>query len=106
MHPGTISFARFEYPSALDLGVRERMARIAARFISSIGFDNGLFNIEMFYDPNSNSIHLIEVNPRMCPQFADLMEKVNGVNTYEIALAMPPACGRSCIDGAPPTRAP
>lgn len=24
----------------------------------------------------------------MCPQFADLMEKVNGVNTYEIALAI------------------
>jgi biotin carboxylase len=88
MHPGTISFARFEYPSALDLGVQERMSRIAARFISSIGFDDGLFNIEMFYDPDSSSIHIIEVNPRMCPQFADLMEKVNGVNTYEIALAI------------------
>jgi biotin carboxylase len=87
MHPGTTSFARFEYPSVLDLGVQERMSGIAARFISSIGFDNGLFNIEMFYDPSSNSIHIIEVNPRMCPQFADLMEKVNGVNTYEIALA-------------------
>ncbi len=28
----------------------------------------------------------------MCPQFADLMEKVNGVNTYEIALSI--AAGR------------
>ena len=88
MHPGTISFARFEYPSALDLGIQKRMSRIAARFMSSIGFDNGLFNIEMFHDPSSDAIHLIEVNPRMCPQFADLMEKVNGVNTYEIALAI------------------
>ena len=88
MHPGTISFARFEYPSALTLSVQERMSHIATRFISAIGFDNGLFNIEMFYDPSSSSIHIIEVNPRMCPQFADLMEKVNGVNTYEIALAL------------------
>jgi len=88
MHPGTISFARFEYPSALDLDVQEKMSRIAARFMSAIGFDNGLFNIEMFYEPRSNFIHIIEVNPRMCPQFADLMEKVNGVNTYEIALSI------------------
>lgn len=88
MHPGTISFARFEYPSALNARIQRRMSQIACRFMSSIGFDNGLFNIEMFYDPGSDAVHLIEVNPRMCPQFADLMEKVNGVNTYEIALAI------------------
>ena len=34
------------------------------------------------------AIHIIEVNPRMSPQFADLMEKVNGVNSYEIALSI------------------
>lgn len=88
MFPGTISFARFEYPSALPAEVQARMGEIAARFVRHIGFDNGLFNIEMMYDPGRDTIHIIEVNPRMCPQFADLMEKVNGVNTYEIALAI------------------
>lgn len=92
MFPGTISFARFEYPSALPGEVQARMADIAARFVRHIGFDDGLFNIEMMYDPARESIHIIEVNPRMCPQFADLMEKVNGVNTYEIALMI--AAGR------------
>jgi biotin carboxylase len=86
MYPGTISFARFEYPSTLPARVQERMGDIAARFMRHIGFDNGLFNIEMMYEPQARSIHIIEVNPRMCPQFADLMEKVNGVNTYEVAL--------------------
>ncbi len=88
MYPGTISFRRFDYPSSLQSDVQERMGDLALRFIRSIGFDDGLFNVEMFYDPESDAIHIIEINPRMSPQFADLMEKVNGVNTYEIALAI------------------
>lgn len=92
MYPGTISFERFEYPSALDPAVQERMGDVALRFMRSIGFDDGLFNMEMFHDAESDAVHIIEVNPRMCPQFADLMEKVNGVNTYEIALSI--AAGR------------
>ncbi|HET9580117.1 MAG TPA: ATP-grasp domain-containing protein [Usitatibacter sp.] len=92
MYPGTISFARFEYPSALPREVQQRMGDIAARFVRHIGFDDGLFNVEMMYDADLDAIHIIEVNPRMCPQFADLMEKVNGVNTYEVALSI--AAGR------------
>ena len=102
MFPGTISFASFQYPSSLPAGVQARMADIAARFVRHIGFDDGLFNIEMMYEPGADSIHIIEVNPRMCPQFADLMEKVNGVNTYEILLHI--AAGRRPVvrrPGAP-----
>ena len=86
MYPGTNSFARFEYPSALPATVRRRMAELAVRLMRAIGFDDALFNVEMFYDAGRDAIHVIEVNPRMCPQFADLMEKVNGVNTYAVAL--------------------
>ena len=88
MYPGTNSFQRFEYPSNLPSGVQQRMSELALRFIASIGFDNSLFNIEMFYNSENDAIHIIEVNPRMCPQFADLMEKVNGVNSFEIALSI------------------
>ncbi|MFC2159465.1 acetyl-CoA carboxylase biotin carboxylase subunit family protein [Actinomycetota bacterium] len=84
MYPGTISFKRFEYPSSLPIGIQEKMARIARFFISSIGFDNGVFNIEFFYNPEEDSIKIIEANPRMASQFADLMEKVEGINTYKI----------------------
>ena len=92
MFPDTISFQRFEYPSSLDERVQWRMADIAIRFMRSIGWDDGLFNIEMMVDEDKDTIHIVEVNPRMCPQFADLMEKVNGINTYEIALDI--AAGR------------
>ena len=60
------------------------MAGIARSFISSTGFDNGIFNIEFFYNPEEDSVKIIEANPRMASQFADLMEKVEGINTYKI----------------------
>ena len=86
MYPGTISFKRFEYPSSLPTGIQERMAGIARSFMSSTGFDNGVFNIEFFYNPEKDTVKIIEANPRMASQFADLMEKVEGINTYKIQI--------------------
>jgi hypothetical protein len=88
MFPGTISFQRFEYPSRLAHEVQRRMEQVAARFVASVGFDNGVFNMELFHDPQRDAVSIIEVNPRMCSQFADLVEKVHGTNTYEIQLAL------------------
>ncbi len=86
MFPGTISFSRFEYPSVLPENVQQRMADIAARFLTGINFNNSLFNIEMMYNPVTDEIHIIEVNPRFSSQFADLYEKVEGFNAYRVAL--------------------
>lgn len=86
MYPGTISFKRFEYPTSLPAGIQERMIMAARSFISMIGFDNGIFNIEFFYDPVRDTVKIIEANPRMASQFADLMEKVEGINTYTIQI--------------------
>src|SRR5262249_4168542 len=88
MFPGTFSFQRFEYPSRLAPEVQRRMEDVAARFVAGVGFDNGIFNMEMFYDPQRDAVSIIEVNPRMCSQFADLVEKVHGTNTYEVQLAL------------------
>lgn len=88
MFPGTICFKRFEYPSSLPAAVQARMADIATRLMQGVGFDNGFFNIEFMYNPETETIHIIEVNPRMVSQFADLIEKVDGVNTYAYLLAL------------------
>src|ERR1044071_2866192 len=88
MYPGTISFERFEYPSSLPESVQLRMACIAKKVLRRIGYDNGMFNIEMFYDAKKDLIQIVEINPRMVGQFADLLEKVDGTNTYEIMLAL------------------
>lgn len=88
MYDGTQSFRRFEYPSRLPEDVQQRMEAIAKVLMPALHFDNGLFEIEMFYDADRDDIRIVEVNPRMCPQFADLFEKVDGINSYELLLGL------------------
>lgn len=82
MYPDTISFERFVYPSRLSRSVQHRMARIAETFIRGIGYDNALFNVELMYNPATDLISIIEVNPKIASQFTDLFEKVDGTNSY------------------------
>jgi hypothetical protein len=62
------------------------MAEIATTLMQGLGFDHGLFNIEMMYDAETDLISIIEINPRMASQFADLYEKVDGTNSYAVLL--------------------
>lgn len=92
-HAGTRSFARFDYPSALAPAVQERMGRVACATAEALGLEHTLFNVELFHDASRDRIGLIEINPRVCGQFGDLYQKVDGVSGYEIALDL--ACGRT-----------
>lgn len=86
MFEGTLAFSRFDYPSRLPDSVQARMGEIAATLMQGLGFDNGLFNIEMMYDEETDSLSIIEINPRMASQFADLYEKVDGTSSYTVLL--------------------
>ena len=86
MFPGTLAFSRFDYPSQLPQVVQARMGEIAATLMQGLGFDNGIFNIEMMYDAEADRISIIEINPRMASQFADLYEKVDGTSSYTVLL--------------------
>ena len=88
MFPGTLSFKRFQYPSSLSDGVQEKMRDIAQRFLAGIGYDNALFNIEMFFDARTGGIHIIEVNPKIASQFADLFLKVDGHSSFTALLQL------------------
>lgn len=98
MYGRTLSFRYFGYPSTtISDDVASRMLEIAARVLGSIEFDNGLFNVEFMYNDVNDTVHIIEVNPRMCGQFADLMESVEGVNTYETLMSL--AIGEQPLPG-------
>jgi hypothetical protein len=88
MYPGTMSFERFEYPSKLPMRIQQRMEDIATEFVEGIGLDNTVFDIEMFYNHDADAVHIIEINPRMSYQFADMFEKVDGTNTYALQLQL------------------
>ena len=92
MYPGTAAFARFEYPSRLPAADQERAFAVAERAIRAIGFDHGTFNVELFYDPATGSLQIIEINPRLAAQFGDLYEKVDGANPYDVLVDL--AVGR------------
>jgi len=82
MYAGTMSFERFEYPSRLPGAIQQRMIDIARELVFEMKLDHTVFNIEMFYNSDKDAVHIIEINPRMSYQFADLFEKVDGTNTY------------------------
>jgi len=84
MYPGTNSFESFQYPSDLPEEVQKRMGAIARTFVEHSSLNNTLFNIEMFYDKETNEVKIIEINPRMSMQFSDMHEKVDGVGLYQI----------------------
>lgn len=84
MYPGTGSFARFALPSRVTPDRAARMTDITDRAVRGLGITHGLFNVELIYDPASDEEFVVEVNPRMCGQFADLTEHVTGLNTYQI----------------------
>lgn len=86
MYPGSNAFMRFEYPSRLDSAVVARLQDVARRAVEAIGFTHGLFNVELFYQPQSGRITIIEINPRMAGQFSDLYERVDGKSLWSLEL--------------------
>ena len=88
MFPGTSAFERFEYPSRLPPEVQARLHALTEKLIAGFGFDHGMFNAEYFYQPETGAIKVIEINPRIAYQFADLYQKVDGFSSYECQIAL------------------
>jgi hypothetical protein len=88
MYPGTQAFMRFDYPSKLPSNIQDRALGVANKFLTAIGYNHGLFNMEFFYDAETDKLTVIEFNPRMASQFADLYLRVDGIDLYAMALEL------------------
>jgi hypothetical protein len=88
MYPGTQAFMRFDYPSQLPADIQARALDVARKFLNAVGFDHGIFNMEFFYDAATDRISVIEFNPRLASQFADLYQRVDGFDLYAMSLAL------------------
>jgi ATP-grasp domain len=88
MYPGTQAFMRFDYPSRLQADAQAKALDVASKFLNAIGFTHGMFNMEFFYDAATDKLTVIEFNPRMASQFADLYLRVDGIDLYAMALAL------------------
>ena len=88
MYPGTQAFMRWEVPSQLAPTVQQRALEVAQKFLSAIGYTHGFFNMEFFHDPLTDRLSVIEFNPRMASQFADLYRRVQGRDAHAMSLAL------------------
>lgn len=82
-YPGSSSFLRFQYPSRLSSDVIDRMNRLARTVIGQVGLDASTFNIEFFWDADSDAINVLEVNPRHSQSHAHLFTDVDGVPNHQ-----------------------
>ena len=88
MYPGTQAFMRWDVPSRLPADIQQRALQVAQTFLTEVGFDHGMFNMEFFYDEATDRVTVIEFNPRMASQFSDLYLRVTGVDLHACVLAM------------------
>ncbi len=91
--PNGSTFSRYQYPSQLPQAVIERMSNVTCRIMRHIGFDDGCFNAEFFWERDRDRLWLVEINPRLSQSHCELLEKVDGVSHQQIAIDI--ALGRS-----------
>ncbi|NVK42816.1 MAG: ATP-grasp domain-containing protein [Oceanospirillaceae bacterium] len=86
------SFARYQYPSAIPARVQQRMTDVTQRFLHAIGFDNGPFNIEFYWDRRRDRVWLLEINNRISKSHCPLFRHVDGRSHHQIMIDL--ALGR------------
>ncbi|MGZ3113597.1 ATP-grasp domain-containing protein [Streptomyces sp. H62] len=87
-YPNSPCFLRHQYPSMLPPQVIARLHDVTERVMRRIGFDSATFSVEYFYDPGSQDISLLEINPRHSQSHAELFEYVDGVPNHHCMLAL------------------
>ncbi|MFJ8148855.1 acetyl-CoA carboxylase biotin carboxylase subunit family protein [Streptomyces sp. NPDC096094] len=87
-YPDTPCFLRHQYPSMLPPQVVARLHEVTERVMRRIGFDSATFSVEYFYDPGSQDISLLEINPRHSQSHAELFQYVDGAPNHHAMLAL------------------
>ncbi|MFP3907366.1 MAG: acetyl-CoA carboxylase biotin carboxylase subunit family protein, partial [Acidimicrobiales bacterium] len=54
--PNRSTFTRYQYPSHLPESVQEAMQQVVVTAVGATGYDNGGFNVEFFYDTDSDQL--------------------------------------------------
>jgi biotin carboxylase len=81
------SIERLDYPAAtVPPEVQQRMVDTAERFLRHIGYDDGAFNVEYMWDPETDRLRIIEVNTRISQSHTELFLKVDGTSNHEVAI--------------------
>lgn len=83
---GNSSFAYYMYPCDISEKLRSQLAYYTDVLIKKIGLDNTTFNIEYFYNKQTNKVSLLEINPRVSQSHCYLFDKVDNLNIYDLLI--------------------
>jgi len=89
------SFSHYQYPSTLPQPVQQRMSKAAERLMRKLGYEGAAFNIEFYWDPDSDRIRLLEVNARISKSHSPLFLMVDGAPNQKVSLHL--ALGRKPV---------
>ncbi|HWU06044.1 MAG TPA: ATP-grasp domain-containing protein [Streptomyces sp.] len=89
-YPASPCFLRHQYPSSLPAPVIRKLHEVSERTMQQIGMESATFSIEYFYDPKTQDISLLEINPRHSQSHAELFDYVDGAPNHHrmISLAL------------------
>jgi hypothetical protein len=79
-------FSRYQYPAVISPHIQEKMFSVTRRVLHHIGFDNGPFNIEFFWQPEDDAIRLLEINTRISKSHCPLFRYVDGASHHQVML--------------------
>ncbi len=91
-YPNGKSFHRWEYPADIAPKLQTRIDETTETLIQALGYDQGCFNIEFFWDEPAGKLWVVEVNPRISQSHSYQFRMVNGISNHEAALEV--ALGR------------
>ena len=80
------SFERYEYPSSAPDTVQKLATSVSCQLMEHIGFDSGCFNIEFFWDDETEKLWIVEINPRISQSHSYQFEQVKGLSNHEVAV--------------------
>jgi ATP-grasp domain len=81
-HNESPSFVRYQYPASIPDGIIGRMADISDRIVRQIGLEHTTFNIEFFWDEDTDALGVLEINPRHSQSHAELFTQVDGAPNH------------------------
>ncbi|MEX0914151.1 MAG: ATP-grasp domain-containing protein [Demequina sp.] len=85
------SFLRYQYPATrVTQTTQGYMCEVARRVMVAVGLTNSTFNIEFFWNPDTETLALLEINARHSQSHAIMFEHVDGVpnHAYMLDLAL------------------
>lgn len=80
------SFTRYQYPSHLPAEVQQRMTEATVELMQHMGYRGAAFNVEFYWNPETDGIRLLEINARISQSHSPLFLMVDGCTNQKVAL--------------------